>query len=104
MAKYAAFGTTLKIGGTAGTAVINVESIEGPEQSVEMLDMTAHDSGSAYREKVAEAHRRGRGDAAHSVGTRTTQRTRMRRAVCATCWRTGRAARSRLRTDHAGGE
>lgn len=53
MAKYAAFGTTLKIGGTAGTAVVNVESIEGPEQSVEMLDMTAHDSGSAYREKVA---------------------------------------------------
>lgn len=51
MAKYAAFGTTLKIGGTAGTAVINVESIEGPEQTVEMLDMTAHDSGSSYREK-----------------------------------------------------
>jgi len=50
MAKYAAFGTTLKIGGTAGTAVINIESIEGPEASVEMLDMTAHDSGSAYRE------------------------------------------------------
>lgn len=50
MAKYAAFGTTLKIGGTAGTAVVNIESIEGPEQSVEMLDMTAHDSGSSYRE------------------------------------------------------
>lgn len=50
MAKYAAFGTTLKTGGTAGTAIINVQSIEGPEISVEMLDMTAHDSGSAYRE------------------------------------------------------
>lgn len=50
MAKYAAFGTTLKVGGTAGTAVVNIESIEGPEQTVEMLDMTAHDSGSAYRE------------------------------------------------------
>lgn len=50
MAKYAAFGTQLIIGGTAGTAVVNVESIEGPEQTVEMLDMTAHDSGSAYRE------------------------------------------------------
>lgn len=50
MAKYAAFGTTLKIGGTAGTAVVNIESIEGPEQTVETLDMTAHDSGSAYRE------------------------------------------------------
>jgi hypothetical protein len=50
MAKYAAFGTQLKIGGTAGTAVVNVESIEGPEASTEMLDMTAHDSGSAYRE------------------------------------------------------
>lgn len=53
MAKYAAFGTVLKIGGTAGTAVINIENIEGPEQSVEILDMTAHDSGSAYREKAA---------------------------------------------------
>lgn len=52
MAKYAAFGTTLKIGGTAGTAVVNVESIEGPEQSVETIDMTAHDSASAYREIV----------------------------------------------------
>ena len=50
MAKYAAFGTVLKIGGTAGTAVVNVESIEGPEQTVETLDMTAHDSGSSYRE------------------------------------------------------
>lgn len=52
MAKYAAFGTTLKIGGTAGTAVINIETIEGPDNDTEMLDMTAHDSGSAYREKV----------------------------------------------------
>ncbi len=53
MAKYAAFGTQLRIGGTAGTAVINVESIDGPEQSVEVLDMTAHDSSGAYREKMA---------------------------------------------------
>lgn len=50
MAGQAAFGTTLKIGGTAGTAVVNITSIEGPGWSVESLDMTAHDSASAYRE------------------------------------------------------
>jgi hypothetical protein len=50
MAKYAAFGTTLKIGGTAGTAVANVTEIDGPELGAEEIDMTAHDSGSAFRE------------------------------------------------------
>lgn len=53
MAGVAAFGTTLKIGGTAGTAVTNITSIEGPGWSVETLDMTAHDSASAYREVAA---------------------------------------------------
>lgn len=53
MAGQAAFGTTLKIGGTAGTAVVNVTNIEGPGWSVETLDMTAHDSASAYREVAA---------------------------------------------------
>ncbi len=50
MAGVAGFGTTLRIGGTAGTAVANVTSVEGPGWSVETLDMTAHDSASAYRE------------------------------------------------------
>lgn len=52
MAKYAAFGTTLKIGGTAGTAVVNVTEFDGPEQSAETIDMTAHDSSGSYREIV----------------------------------------------------
>ena len=52
MAKYSAFGTVLKIGGTAGTAIVNIESIEGPELSTETIDMTAHDSSGGYREKV----------------------------------------------------
>jgi hypothetical protein len=50
MAGQAAFGATLKIGGTAGTAVAGVTSIEGPGWSTDTLDMTAHDSASAYRE------------------------------------------------------
>ena len=50
MAKYSAFGTTLKIGGTAGTAIANVTEIDGPELSAETIDMTAHDSSGAYRE------------------------------------------------------
>lgn len=52
MAGQAAFGTTLKIGGTAGTAIVNITEINPPSQSAETLDMTAHDSGGAYREMV----------------------------------------------------
>lgn len=52
MAKYAAFGTTLKIGGTAGTAIVNVTDIAGPKLGAEILDMTAHDSSGSYREIV----------------------------------------------------
>ena len=52
MAKYAAFGTTLRIGGTAGTAVVNITGVDGPELSAEMLDMTAHDSAGTFRERI----------------------------------------------------
>lgn len=52
MAGVTAFGTTLKIGGTAGTAVVNVTSIEGPGLSSEYIDTTAHDSSGSYREFV----------------------------------------------------
>ena len=33
MAGQAAFGTTLKIGGTAGTAIVNITEINPPSQS-----------------------------------------------------------------------
>ena len=52
MSGNVAFGTLLKIGGTAGTAVANVTSIEGPGLSAEIIDITAHDSAGSYREKV----------------------------------------------------
>ena len=52
MAGRAAFGTMLKIGGTAGTAIVSITEINPPSQSAETLDMTAHDSGGAYREIV----------------------------------------------------
>jgi predicted secreted protein len=52
MAGNAAFGTVLKIGGTAGTAIVNVTSVEGPGLSTEMIDLTAHDSSGGYREKA----------------------------------------------------
>lgn len=52
MAKYAAFGSTLKIGGTAGTAIVNITEIDGPELSAETMDMTAHDSAGSYREII----------------------------------------------------
>lgn len=52
MAGVAAFGTKLKVGGTAGTAIVNITELNPPEQSAEELDMTAHDSGGAYREIV----------------------------------------------------
>lgn len=51
MAGLAAYGTTLYIGSVAaGTAVANVTNISGPSLSTETIDLTAHDSGSSYRE------------------------------------------------------
>lgn len=51
MAGLAAYGTKLFIGSVAaGTAVANVTNISGPGLSTETIDLTAHDSGSSYRE------------------------------------------------------
>lgn len=53
MAGKAAFGTTIAFGSGTPTAVANVTSISGLDGSTEMIDVTAHDSGGAYREKIA---------------------------------------------------
>lgn len=50
MAGVAGFGTTLKIGGTAGTAVVNVTNIGGPNFGADKIDLSAHDSPSSWRE------------------------------------------------------
>lgn len=47
MAGKAAFGTLLKL---SAVTIANVTKISGPSFSAETLDMTAHDSASAYRE------------------------------------------------------
>lgn len=53
MAGLAAFGTTLKKGtGSSVVTIANITSIEGPAFTTEMLDVTAHDSGDGYRERV----------------------------------------------------
>jgi hypothetical protein len=52
MAGIPATGTSLKRGGTAGTAVANVTSIEGPGLDSDVIDVSAHDSASAFRDKV----------------------------------------------------
>lgn len=54
MAGKAAFGTTIAFGtGTSPTAVANVTEISGLDGDTEVIDVTAHDSGGAYREKLA---------------------------------------------------
>ena len=50
MANYDAFGTKLKRGGTAGTAIAQVTNISGPGLSADTLDVTSHDSTNAWRE------------------------------------------------------
>ena len=54
MAGKAAFGTLLKKKGLLAQpiTVANVTSIEGPGFTTEMLDVTAHDSGDGYRERI----------------------------------------------------
>lgn len=51
MAGESAFGTTLAMGAVP-VAIVNVTSISGPSFNVETIDVTAHDSGSNYREIV----------------------------------------------------
>lgn len=57
MAKQAAFGTSFKI--TAGTNVANVRAIKGPGVSLDMADVTTHDSTGAWEETVATILRSG---------------------------------------------
>jgi predicted secreted protein len=59
MAKYSAFGTTLKRGGTGGTAIANISKISGPGLSVDTEDVTSHDSTSGWEEHVATILRSG---------------------------------------------
>jgi len=54
--KYAAFGCALKKGGVAYAGVI---SINGPGLSVDMHDVTSHDSTGAWEEVVAGIIRSG---------------------------------------------
>jgi hypothetical protein len=51
MSGKAAFGTVLKMGATPA-AIANITRIGGPQFSTETIDVTSHDSGSAYREIV----------------------------------------------------
>jgi predicted secreted protein len=54
MAGKAGFGTTISFGTGTGTVTIaNVTNIAGLDGDTEVIDVTAHDSGSAYREKIA---------------------------------------------------
>lgn len=50
MSNYDAFGTKLKRGGTAGTAIAQVTNISGPGLTAETLDFTSHDSTAGWRE------------------------------------------------------
>jgi predicted secreted protein len=52
MAGKAAFGTVVAFGATP-TAVANVTGISGLDGDTETIDVTAHDSGGAYRQKIA---------------------------------------------------
>lgn len=59
MAKYSAFGTTLKRGGVGGTAIAQVENISGPELSLDTEDVTTHDSTGGWEEHVGTILRSG---------------------------------------------
>lgn len=57
MSGKAGFGCIVNFGTTTGTTtsgtLANVTNISGLDGETETIDVTAHDSGSAYREKVA---------------------------------------------------
>jgi len=59
MAKFSAFGTIIRRGGTGGTAIIQVVSISGPGLAVDTVDVTSHDSPGAWEEVVAAILRSG---------------------------------------------
>jgi predicted secreted protein len=57
MPGVAAFGVVVRFGTTTGTAttatLTNVTNVSGLDGEAETIDVTSHDSGGAYREKVA---------------------------------------------------
>lgn len=57
MAKYAAFGTQLRMGTStstgATTLIIGVHNMTGPGGDTEEIDVTAHDSTGSFRETLA---------------------------------------------------
>ena len=59
MAKYDAYGTALYKGTNTGTAYAQVTSISGPGITVDTVDVTSHDSTSAWEEHVATIIRSG---------------------------------------------
>lgn len=59
MTKYAAFGTTIKRGGTGGTTIAGVSNISGPGLSLDTEDVTSHDSPDGWEEVVATILRSG---------------------------------------------
>lgn len=56
MAKYSAFGTVFTLG---GSAVVQVTNIDGPELSLDTVDVTTHDSASGWEEVVGTILRSG---------------------------------------------
>jgi|APHig6443718053_1056840.scaffolds.fasta_scaffold106160_2 predicted secreted protein len=59
MSKYSAFGTTLKRGGTGGTAIAQIQSISGPGLAADTEDVTTHDSTGGWEEAVVTILRSG---------------------------------------------
>lgn len=57
MSKQAAFGTSFKI--TGGTNVGNIDGIKGPGVTLDMADVTSHDSTGGWEEKIATILRSG---------------------------------------------
>ena len=51
-AGVSAFGTKLKRGGTAGTAIAEVTDISGPGMEADTIEMTSHDSTSGWKEFI----------------------------------------------------
>lgn len=59
MAGTHGFGSKLRRGGTAGTAIANITSIRGPGMRADTADVTAHDSTGAWEEAVVGVLRSG---------------------------------------------
>jgi predicted secreted protein len=59
MAKYDAYGTKLYKGTTTGTAYAQIVSLSGPGMSLDMIDVTSHDSTAAWEEVVGGILRSG---------------------------------------------